>query len=290
MTVSVIIVNHNGADFTTECVSSLRRCSRQRDYEVIVVDNGSRPDERRKLTSGLSSCRIMQERENMGYGRANNAAASEAKGEFLFFVNNDTIFTEDVLKPLVACLRENRRAGLAGPALANSDGTFQLSFGRFPSLWNEWRTRQEMRRLVCAPRGGTAPQAERSIEWLSGAALMVRAELFRTLGGFDDSYFMYFEDVDLCYRASRAGYGIHYLDAVTLIHHGGKSYEHGEPRIEREYRRSQIRFYDKFRPVSQQLLLRGYLFVKYVLRIPQGSKRRIASEILSLLGHRQGRG
>ena len=257
--VSIITVTHNGADYTVASLNSLRKRGLPRDAEVIVVDNGSSPPESQQLESELPWCRHVRLSENKGFGSANNAGATQATGEYLFFVNNDTLFSGDVVTPLAEALIREPGIGIVAPSLLNEDGTFQISFGRFPSIINERRTRREALRLRTK---GILPTRAPRPDWVTGAALMIRRDLFRKVGGFDEGYFMYFEDVDLCKRVRLDGSGILYREDLTLTHLGGKSYVKGSPVMELEYRRSQLRFYDKFNSWPERLMLRLYLLLK----------------------------
>jgi len=259
--VSIITVNYNGADYTVASLDSLRKHGLPRDAEVIVVDNGSFPPESDRLQEDLPWCRHVRLAENRGFGSANNAGAVEAKGEYLFFVNNDTLFSSDVVTPLSEALVRDPAIGVVGPSLSNEDGTFQMSFGPFPSIMNERRTRRESLRLAGK---GILPTRVQRPDWVTGAALMIRRDIFRTLGGFDEAYFMYFEDADLCKRVHLDGFQVLYREDLTVTHLGGKSYAKGSPAMELEYRRSQLRFYDKFNPWPERLMLRLYLLFKAV--------------------------
>ncbi len=266
MKVSIIIVNFNGARHTLPCVASIRAFAPSHEYEIIVVDNRSSDQERNELKRHLPDCTLVISDTNLGFGGANNLGAKEAKGEILFFLNNDTILTSDVLTPLIDTLDRNRTMGILGPSLQNRDGTFQMSFGLFPSLINEWET-QRLGRRFNRQTGNAKEVVEGWMhEWITGAALLIRKECFVRLGGFDPSYFMYFEDVDLCYRAHQLGCAIGYDPECSLVHLGGMSYGSGEAVIRKEYRRSQLRFYDKFRSLPERILLRFYLLVKASIR------------------------
>jgi N-acetylglucosaminyl-diphospho-decaprenol L-rhamnosyltransferase len=123
---------------------------------------------------------------------------------------------------------------------------------------------------------GVIGEGER--DWVTGAAMLMRKECFDRLKGFDESYFMYFEDVDLCYRARRLGYGIGYLPECPIIHLGGMSYASGESHIQREYRKSQLRYYDKFQTLPQRIMIRAYLLLKASVMLISGSDARTSAD------------
>jgi hypothetical protein len=283
MKMSIVVVNFNGAKLTLDCVASIRAHAPSFSHEVIVVDNKSTDTEREELKRNLSDCTLVLSDRNLGFGGANNLGAARASGELVFFLNNDTIITSDIFTPLTTTLERNPNMGLIGPALRNQDGTFQVSFGRFPSLMNEWQTIRLNARLNREIVSRVGAVEEQMRDWITGAAMMVRKECFNALGGFDESYFMYFEDVDLCYRARRLGHEIGYAADCSLIHLGGMSYSSGEPLIQKEYRRSQLRFYDKFRAWPERLMLRFYLLIKACSRLIAASDKRTSAALVGLV-------
>jgi GT2 family glycosyltransferase len=215
---------------------------------------------------------------NLGFGTASNIGAHHARGDVLLLLNNDTIIREEIFDRLEAYCTKHPECGAVGLGLENADGTLQGSLGRFPSIRQEWLMRKH---------GPThASSVQTSIEWATGAALAVSRQLFNQIGGFDEGYFMYYEDIDLCQRIHAAGFAIHYLPEVRVVHLGGGSQPDGiSPYIELEYRRSQMRYYSKHNSLLQRMLLRGYLLQKYGARTFSASKekRATALNVLALI-------
>jgi GT2 family glycosyltransferase len=260
--VSIIIVNFNGKEQTRRCLQSLAAVAAAMPYEVIVVDNHSLDGSVEAIRREFPDVILLAQESNLGFGKANNRGAHEAKGRFLFFVNNDTVFTQNVAATLKEFLESDQSAGAAAPMLKNPDGTFQLSYGKFPSLLNELRTKRDTLRITHA-RDDRNPRA---VEWVSFAAVMIRREAFEKIGGFDERYFMYFEDADVCLRLRNAGYATCYCAGVSLIHEGGGSWSSSAaPVIRLEYRRSQILFYTLHRSRIETALLRCYLFFRMMI-------------------------
>ncbi len=273
--ISIIIVNYEGADLTRDCAGSLMQHASPHPHEIIIVDSNSPGNDAATLEQSLPACRVFASRENRGFGWANNLGASRAEGEFLFFLNNDTTCSSDVVTPLVEFMEANPRCGIAAPALRNADGTVQISGGKYPSILHEWSMRKSMRR--------GSPSASEALDWVSGAAMMVRRSVFDLVGGFDERYFLYFEDADLCRRIADAGFTINHLSGPTLIHLGGRSREKVGDRVLVEYRRSQLHFYDKFNSLPERLALRFYLFGKFTLRLLTAPGRPTSLAILGLI-------
>lgn len=286
---SVVVVSHNGKSFTLDCVRSLQAQSYGEILEVIVVDNASSDGSVEAIRSNCAGVRLIALPTNRGFGSANNRGAAEAKGEFLFFLNNDTTMRGDSITALATFLRTRPAAAVVGPRLRNPDGTIQVSAGDFPGIGGEWRSRREQRMMRSRNPTSLALLERRfaramKVDWVTGAAMMVRRDAFESVGGFDEEFFMYFEDADLCRRLSGAGYQVWHLPDVSITHYGGAS--GGGALIRSEYRRGQLRFYEKHCSFVQRLLLRSYLTLKYsaALRVPL--LREEAQTVLRLLWKR----
>jgi GT2 family glycosyltransferase len=206
----------------------------------------------------------MKSAENLGFSAANNAAAETASGEFLLFLNTDTLLTGDALVPMMEYLDTHSGAGVIGPRLVFGDGQFQFSGGRLPSIGVEIQ-QKTMHALTRRWRKAFTPlfrplfRGIRETGWVTGACLMVRREAFRHVGGFDEEMFMYFEDKDLCRRIAEAGWKIVYFPAVSVVHLlAGSSRKVGKSRIDGIYRASQRRYYLKHHGKFQNLLLHTY--------------------------------
>lgn len=257
--VSVIIVNYRGEEYTRQCIRSIQSTSIATPYEIIVVDNNSNDGSVEHLRSSFPNSTILSLPENRGFGAANNIGAQHAKGEFLFFLNNDTKIVQDCFTPVINYFSEQTDAGIVAPKLLYPDGSFQLSYGEYPTLFTEFRTKQLQKREPYI----TPPSSPQKMEWVTGAAFCMRKELFLQLQGFDEKFFMYFEDADLCKRVMEAGYAIYYLPDVALIHFKGKSSTTAQNNIPLEYRRSQLRYYRKHASGLSVVLLKIYLSLKY---------------------------
>ena len=279
--VSVVIVNHNGKDQTEECIRSFFAHTPGNTFEIIVMDNDSKDGSVELLKAKFPQIRVLAQKKNHGFGKANNIGVSESSGKFLFFVNNDTIFKEDIVTPLRQFLKENPSCGAVSPLLLNSDGTYQHSYGKFPSLLNELRTKRDTARFKNIPKD----RSPRQVDWVSFAAVMMRRSAFDKVNGFDERYFMYFEDVDLCYRLKKAGYKSFYCAEYSIIHTGrGSRSNEIISKILIEYRRSQIIFYQSHRSQCETLALRIYLIFRFLLFTisNQVDERRRAYSIIKM--------
>jgi GT2 family glycosyltransferase len=279
--VSIIIVNYNGKDRTRACLQSIHTVSSSVEHEIILIDNCSDDGSVEAIRKEYPDIRIVPQNANLGFGTANNRGARIAKGEFLFFVNNDIIFKEDIITPLKEFMEKNDSAGIAAPMLLNPDGTYQLSYGKYPSLLNELRTKRE----TIAAKSIPDDRSPKRVEWVSFAAVMIHRAAFEKIHGFDERYFMYFEDADFCCRAHDAGYTTYYCAGYALLHSGGGSWSGSiVNKIKIEYRRSQIMYYQKHRSVCEALVLRIYLMLQFIphLFLKPAEERRRALSIIKM--------
>lgn len=171
--VSIIIVNFNGLRYTRLCLESLYQFHNPETIEVIVVDNNSSDGSQAELPKLFPSIKFISLSANMGFGAANNIGAKISKGENLFFVNNDTLFIEETVEKLQNYLLSNNNYGIISPKLLNKDGTFQLSFGSFPTIINEFNTKKISKNYSLKINKNIATQLIEK-DWVTGAALMIR--------------------------------------------------------------------------------------------------------------------
>ncbi|MCL6436732.1 MAG: glycosyltransferase family 2 protein [Leptolyngbyaceae cyanobacterium HOT.MB2.61] len=266
--VSIILVNYNGIDVIENCLQSLQQFLQAVPHEVIVVDNASQDGSPDLVKQNFPQVHLIRLVENRGFGAGNNIGAKIANGEFLFFLNTDTQLISDVLPTLVMLMKEYPDVGIIGSKLLNSDGSLQLSTAWAVSIAGEFRTLQQLKDYENLQRRATIMQRfdqPQEVDVVVGAAFLIRRTLFETLGGFDENFFMYFEESDLCQRAQYLGWKILYTPAVSLIHIRGHSTDKIAGRMAIEYRRSQLYYYQKHRPLWEQVVLRLYLLLKFAI-------------------------
>ncbi|MGB5969157.1 MAG: glycosyltransferase family 2 protein [Spirulinaceae cyanobacterium] len=266
--VSIIIINYNGAEVILNCLESLYSNLKQVAYEVIVVDNASQDGSPESIVQQFPQVTLLPQKRNLGFGSANNIGVQQAQGEFLFLLNSDTIITADILPRLIAKLNQSPLTGIVGPQLLNPDGSFQFSVSKEISILGEFQTLQQVkqyRNLATRPNVAKIYNQEQNVDIVVGAAMLMRRSLFKEVGGFDQSFFMYFEESDLCKRVGNLGYSILYIPEVSLIHLGGYSVAKNADYMAREYRRSQRYYYKKHRPLWEQWFLYCYLIIRRIV-------------------------
>jgi GT2 family glycosyltransferase len=230
MDLSIIIVNWNSAAFVKKCLESVYANSDGLEFEIVVVDNNSRDECQEIVETHFPHVRFVQSEENLGFSGANNLGVRYCRGRNLLFLNPDTEFLGSVVGPLISFLDGTPDAGIVGPKLLNSDLSVQTScIARFPSIVNQTLDSEVMRRAFpTLPLWGIRPLLHEPafpvpVEVVVGACLMIKAEVFERLGGFDPHYFMYAEDVDLCFSAHQIGWKTFYVPSACVVHHGGCS-------------------------------------------------------------------
>lgn len=267
VTVSIILVNYNGAQVVIDCLRSIQNMLQIVPYEVIVVDNASTDDSANCIETTFPAVQLIRQNQNRGFGAGNNLGAKIAKGKYLFLLNTDTLLICDVLPQLVELMEQNPAIGIVGPQLLNSDKSLQISTARSIGIWGEYQTLKQQLDYQKQDRERIAQEfmAMHEADVIIGAALFIRKSLFEDLSGFDENFFMYFEESDLCERARSQGWKIIYTPSTSLIHLGGYSVKKTADRLRLEYRKSQLYYYKKHRPIWEIIILRLYLSIKFAI-------------------------
>mgnify|MGYP001451877099 CR=1 FL=1 len=227
---SIILVNWNSAEFLRKSLHSLYSNANGMAYEVLVVENASFDACEHIIQSEFPAIRFIQSEKNLGFARANNIGYSYATGNILLFLNPDTEVLETAIERMLTCFELRPDAGVVGPRLLNSDFTVQTSCLRsFPTILNRFVDCEYFRgRFPAASLWGNGVLFQECrtpvpVEAISGACLMIRRDVFESVGQFSPEYFMYAEDTDLCYRVQKAGWRNYYVGDATVVHHGGQS-------------------------------------------------------------------
>lgn len=229
--ISVIIVNYNVKDFLLQCLRSIQQASQKLSVQIIVVDNNSTDGSVEFLKPLFPDVSFIELSENIGFGRANNLGYIHSDGKYILILNPDTIIREDTLDVMYNYLENNVGTGIAGCKVLNPDGTFQLACRRgFPTPWASFCKLFGLQSLfpkskLFAGYNQTFRSIDKTyyIDSVIGAFMFIRREVFDQTKGFDPDYFMYGEDIDLCYRAGKMGWKTVYLHETSIIHYKGES-------------------------------------------------------------------
>lgn len=262
---SIVIVNFNGRGHLENCLASLAAHPPAASHEVVVVDNAS-TDGSAVIAETFPSVRLVQLPRNVGFSAGNNAGIRTTRGELVLLLNNDTVVPAGAIDRLVARLDAEPAAAVAGPRLVDGDGRAELSFGPMISPLGELRqkvvTRLHARGVGFVERWvERTTRRERYVDWVSGAALLVRRAVADEVGLLDERFFLYTEDVDFCAGVRAKGWKVLFTPGAQIVHLRGRSRSTAAKASNAAYRRSHLAFYEKHHPRFVPLL-RWYLRLK----------------------------
>ena len=229
--ISVIIVNYNVKDFLLQCLKSIENARGKLSVEIIVVDNNSNDGSIEFLKPIFPMVKFVGLETNIGFGRANNLGFKEAAGKYILVLNPDTILEENTLEIMYDYMENHPETGVSGCKVLNPDGSFQLACRRgFPTPWVSFCKLFGLQSVfpkskLFARYNQTFrnPDDTYNIDSVIGAFMFIRREVFERNGGFDESFFMYGEDLDFCYRANESGWKTAYIHLTSIIHYKGES-------------------------------------------------------------------
>jgi O-antigen biosynthesis protein len=231
MDLSVIIVSYNVSSFLDQALATLEESARGIDHEVFVVDNASSDDSVEMVKRKHPGVKLIENRDNRGFAAANNQALGLAAGRYILLLNPDTVLRSDTIRTMIRFLDEHPEAGGAGCKVINPDGSLQLACRRgFPTPGVAFFKMVGLSGLFPKSRTFGAynltyldPDAVTEVDAISGSFMMLRKEALDRVGLLDESFFMYGEDLDLCYRIKQAGWKIYYVPLTEIIHFKGES-------------------------------------------------------------------
>ena len=245
-TVSAVVVSYNSAGYLAPCLASLRA---EGVDEIVVVDNASVDGSVEAARMADPAAEVVETGANLGFGTGANRGVTLTSGDYLLILNPDTVVEPGTVKALVAALDRDPGLGLVGPRMENLDGTVYPSVRRFPDLAVAfghafvglvWPANPFTRRYRMLDWDHDLAASD--VDWVGGACLLVRRTAYDVVAGFDEGYFMYVEDVDLCWRLHQAGWRIGYEPAGRVVHALGASSRLMPYRMIAEHHRSLLRF------------------------------------------------
>lgn len=253
MDLSIVILCWNNLGVLPACLRSIYAETRDLEFEVIIADNGSTDGTLAFVRANYPQVRIVENGANLGFSRGNNAAIPAARGAYILILNSDTIILDRALDKWIAYVQRYPEPAVHGCRVLNADGSFQHSARPMPTVW-----RYLVSALYLRPLGhlsdvflsdtyvGWNGTTERQVDWGLGCCLLLPAHVLRELGGFDEQFFYYFEDTDLCLRAGNAGYPTRFYPGAEIVHLGGESTTKRFPiRFQLESYRNRYRFFFK---------------------------------------------
>ena len=271
MDLSVVTVNWNTRELLSQCLRSVYEMAVGVDLEVLVVDNGSTDGSFEMVRREFPQVRLIENAENVGFARANNQAMASSHGRYLLLLNSDAVVRSGALQALCRFMDQWAEAGIVGGKLINPDGSFQASYMDFPTIRDEVLLLTKLYRLFRSPYFPSHPPAESQqvseADWVPGACLMIRRETLEQVGGLDEDYFMYSEEVDWCWRVKRSGWKVFYLPEAEVLHWGGQSIRQVPLHKRARVYGGKVLFFHKRRGRGYAALFRLILLLTTVLKM-----------------------
>lgn len=284
---SIAIVSYNTREVLLECLRSVHAHTTGISFEVIVVDNDSRDGTLAALKDAYPAMRIIANPDNRGFAKAVNQAVAVSGGKHVLLLNSDTIVRDQALAIMVAYLDGHRDVGAVSCKQWTGDGHLNQTCFPFPSIRDHLfhsvlfqRIAPTMQAVTAATHAVDCTRSQ-DVDWANGACLMVRRSLLEQLGGLDEGFFMYFEDVDLCRRLRQEGYRVRHVAEADIVHLIGRSSGRDRERLQLAWEFSRIHYIEKhFSPVKRWLMKGwiaggiGWRLIQSLGYGPWGQRRR----------------
>ena len=219
MELSIIIVNYNGQLFLKNCFESIKNCLKNVAYEIIIIDNNSSDDSCNFIKENFKNVILIESKINLGFGKGNNEAVKRASGKHLLLLNNDTILLND-LSPILSFINKEKNIGAIGINMLNSNKNYIQAAGNFPNFFNLFWMKLAFN-INSDFKTGNFKQDFYNVDWLTGSFLFIPKFVYDEVGGFDEDYFLYVEDVDFSKRIANLGLKRVFLPNYNYIHFVG---------------------------------------------------------------------
>jgi GT2 family glycosyltransferase len=250
---SIIIVNWNTRELLAQCIQSIQDHVGEIKTQILVVDNASMDGSPDMVRREFPQVELINNSQNVGFASANNQAIRRSRGQFILLLNSDAQLVAGAAKNMLRYMNEDPKIGITGVCLKSADGSPQFCYGSFPNLWRDFRSLFGMHRWDLSSWGAvTGPQ---DVDWVSGACLMARRAMLDEIGLLDENFFMFGEEVDLCYRAKQAGWRVCLVPSDPVLHFRAGSTGKTPERITRLYN-GKIRYCQKHLGQLQMSLLK----------------------------------
>jgi len=273
--VSIIIINYNNFHLLDECLRSIYKFTNQISFEVIVIDNNSSEGDVSVITSKFRNVKLIKNNENKGFSAANNQAFKIALGEYYLILNNDTIFIENTIKKILDFVSKRSDRIFVGCRLLNADKTFQESVMNFPSAWNTLSDSLFLSKLFKRSKFFNKNalsfdniQDVIEVDVIKGAFMFCSADDIKQLNGFDENFYFYSEELDLCKRFIDSGGKIIYYPKTSIIHIGGATVTNDKLFFYRNQAISRIQYFQKHLSGVSFLAAVIFYYLGILIRIP----------------------
>jgi GT2 family glycosyltransferase len=269
MSLSIVIVNYNTERLLRSCLESVYAGANGTPMDIWVVDNNSRDGSVPMLKSMFPVVKVIVNPTNVGFSRANNAAISQSRSDYVLLLNPDTLIIEDAIERMVKFMNEHPEVGIAGCKVLNRDGTLQLACRRsiptpkvaFYRLTGLSRLFPGNKTIARYNMTYQSPQQTHEVDAVSGAFLMIRRQVVEEIGLLDERFFMYGEELDWCLRAKRAGWTVAYYPHAQIIHYKGESTKYNSRKAALEFYRAMYLFHKKHFAKDCPAVVNGLIYI-----------------------------
>jgi len=287
--VTIAIINWNTKDLLRECLESIISAHPLVSHSVKVIDNHSHDGSQNMVLEEFPEVDLVENAGNLGFSAAANQALRQSSAKYVFLLNSDTTVERETIDVLFEHGEHNEEVAIIGPMLLNTDGSTQITGRNFPSfvdasmhaflgiIWpmNPWSVKYKM---LDWDRSG-----DRSVDWVSGAAMFIKRDGAVDVDFFDENFFMYVEDLDICYRLKDKGWQVLFTPDAKVVHHIGKSSEQSSTKMIVEHQKSMYRFYAKkykksWRRLLKPLILIG-LFIRTLMLLAASNIQKFSAEM-----------
>lgn len=250
MDISIIIVNYNTRKLIHNCLQSIINNTEEISYEIIVIDNNSNDGSQNMIREIFPDVTLIQNNENTGFSRANNIGYHKSNGRLLLFLNSDTIIHVNAINKMVSYLERHNSIGVLGPKILNHEGKPTHSFQRFLDAKKLFFGSKYFKYILDVNKYHMNYSlydfnSVQEVEWLSGACLLIRRDAFEKAGGWDENYYFYCEDMDLCYQIIKQGYSVVFYPEAMITHLFGQSTKLDSKTVSQLKKKSKKYFFKK---------------------------------------------
>jgi len=285
---TVVMVSYNTKELLKRSLKSIYQNVKGISFEIVVVDNGSRDNSVRMIRNKFPQVKLIENRENLGFARANNQAIEQSRARYFLLFNPDSSFKASPPHKMIKFMDNHPQVGILGCKILNTDGTIQPSNASFPNLFTEFLRAFQLKKLIPGVRargkigekwrgilGSTLKEylrvywdseTIREVDWVTGACLLARRKAIEEVGLLDENFFMYYEDADWCYRMRNKDWKTYYFPFFEVVHYVGKSDSRFSPRTFIERHKSMYYYFRKHKGKKAVFLLRLFIFGGLALR------------------------
>lgn len=287
MDLSILIISYNTSELTINAIRSVYQSITEYKYEIIVVDNNSKDDSVERIRNLFPLVNLIVNKENVGFAKANNQAIKLARGRYILLLNSDTIVQNDTLDVMIRFMDQHPEVGASGCKVILPDGSLDKACRRgFPTPSASFYYAFGVSKLFpSVPRfnqyqlGYLSPDESYPIDSLVGAFMLVRKEVVEIIGGLDEDFFMYGEDIDWCYRIKHAGWEIYYYPQTQIVHYKGASSRRKPFKIVYEFHRAMVLFHRKHYSKQYSFLIDCLVYtgisIKFLISLIKNQVKRV---------------